>query len=64
MLDSQEVSTVRNFFNCIEPPLFQVISRIFFSINRSWNGKISLPEFRKSNFLQVNCEFSFLPGSS
>jgi len=30
-----------------------VISRIFYSINRSWSGRISLPEFRRSNFQQV-----------
>ncbi|XP_025078988.1 serine/threonine-protein phosphatase 2A regulatory subunit B'' subunit beta-like isoform X5 [Pomacea canaliculata] len=30
-----------------------VISRIFFCVNRSWTGRITLPELRKSNFLQV-----------
>lgn len=30
-----------------------VIARIFYSVNRSWSGKITVPELRKSNFLQV-----------
>ncbi|XP_062988418.1 serine/threonine-protein phosphatase 2A regulatory subunit B'' subunit alpha isoform X1 [Elgaria multicarinata webbii] len=30
-----------------------VIQRIFYTVNRSWNGKISLTELRKSNFLQT-----------
>ncbi|XP_012940974.1 serine/threonine-protein phosphatase 2A regulatory subunit B'' subunit beta [Aplysia californica] len=30
-----------------------VISRILFCVNRSWSGRISLPELRKSNFLQT-----------
>ncbi|XP_065056603.1 serine/threonine-protein phosphatase 2A regulatory subunit B'' subunit beta-like [Rhopilema esculentum] len=30
-----------------------VISRIFYCINRSWSGRISLAEFKKSNFQQV-----------
>ncbi|XP_044290796.1 serine/threonine-protein phosphatase 2A regulatory subunit B'' subunit alpha isoform X2 [Varanus komodoensis] len=34
-------------------PLLQVIQRIFYTVNRSWNGKISLTELRKSNFLQT-----------
>ena len=38
----------------LNEPLFQVISRIFYSINRSWSGRISLPEFRRSNFQQVS----------
>jgi len=33
--------------------LKQVISRIFYSVNRSWTGRIPAIEFRKSNFLQV-----------
>lgn len=32
---------------------FQVIARIFFSVNRSWSGRITIPELRKSNFLAV-----------
>ncbi|NXG14548.1 P2R3A phosphatase, partial [Grallaria varia] len=30
-----------------------VIQRIFYTVNRSWSGKITLPELRKSNFLQT-----------
>ncbi|CAJ1079790.1 serine/threonine-protein phosphatase 2A regulatory subunit B'' subunit beta isoform X2 [Xyrichtys novacula] len=29
-----------------------VIQRIFYNVNRSWNGKITCSELRKSNFLQ------------
>lgn len=31
----------------------QVIARIFYTVNRSWSGKITIPELRRSNFLQV-----------
>ena len=31
--------------------LFQVIARIFFVVNRSWSGLISLSELRRSNLL-------------
>ncbi|XP_077205329.1 serine/threonine-protein phosphatase 2A regulatory subunit B'' subunit alpha isoform X2 [Paroedura picta] len=30
-----------------------VIQRIFYTVNRSWSGQISLTELRKSNFLQT-----------
>lgn len=30
-----------------------VIARIFYSVNRSWSGKISAAELRRSNLLQV-----------
>ncbi|XP_038120642.1 uncharacterized protein LOC6033077 isoform X3 [Culex quinquefasciatus] len=30
-----------------------VIARIFYSVNRSWTGKITVPELRKSNLLDV-----------
>ncbi|KYO36103.1 serine/threonine-protein phosphatase 2A regulatory subunit B'' subunit beta [Alligator mississippiensis] len=30
-----------------------VIQRIFYTVNRSWSGKITLTEMRKSNFLQT-----------
>lgn len=33
--------------------MLQVIQRIFYTVNRSWSGKITLTELRKSNFLQV-----------
>lgn len=33
--------------------IITVIARIFYCINRSWNGRITLPEFRRSNFLAV-----------
>ena len=31
----------------------QVIARIFYCVNRSWSGRITIPELRKSNFLAV-----------
>jgi serine/threonine-protein phosphatase 2A regulatory subunit B'' len=34
--------------------MLQVISRIYFCVNRSWSGRITVPELRKSNFLQVS----------
>lgn len=42
-----------------ETPEFQeryvetVIGRIFFEVNRSWSGRISLPELARSNFVSV-----------
>ncbi|KAJ8310711.1 hypothetical protein KUTeg_012576 [Tegillarca granosa] len=30
-----------------------VIARTFYTVNRSWSGKITIPELRKSNFLQT-----------
>ncbi|XP_035218202.1 serine/threonine-protein phosphatase 2A regulatory subunit B'' subunit beta-like [Stegodyphus dumicola] len=30
-----------------------VIARIYYCVNRSWSGRITAPELRKSNFLQV-----------
>lgn len=39
---------------------FQVIQRIFYNVNRSWSGKITCSELRKSNFLQVYCTTAFL----
>lgn len=30
-----------------------VIARIFYCANKSWTGRITLPELRKSNFLQI-----------
>ncbi|CAH1782221.1 unnamed protein product [Owenia fusiformis] len=30
-----------------------VIARIFYCVNRSWTGRITVPELRKSNFLQT-----------
>ncbi|OWK60846.1 Serine/threonine-protein phosphatase 2A regulatory subunit B'' subunit beta [Lonchura striata] len=33
-------------------PFLQVIQRIFYTVNRSWSGKITCNELRKSNFLQ------------
>jgi serine/threonine-protein phosphatase 2A regulatory subunit B'' len=30
-----------------------VISRIFYTVNRSWSSRITLPEIRKSNFLET-----------
>lgn len=31
-----------------------VIARIFYSVNRSWSGKITIPELRRSDLLQVS----------
>ncbi|KAI8494553.1 Serine/threonine-protein phosphatase 2A regulatory subunit B'' subunit alpha, partial [Branchiostoma belcheri] len=33
--------------------LHTVIARIFYTVNRSWSGQITIPELRKSNLLQV-----------
>jgi hypothetical protein len=33
--------------------LLQVIVRIFYSVNRSWSGRITAAELRQANFLQV-----------
>lgn len=33
--------------------MFQVIARIFYCVNRSWSGRISIPELRRANLLQV-----------
>ncbi|XP_078613117.1 serine/threonine-protein phosphatase 2A regulatory subunit B'' subunit delta-like isoform X2 [Branchiostoma floridae x Branchiostoma japonicum] len=33
--------------------LHTVIARIFYTVNRSWSGQISIPELRRSNLLQV-----------
>ncbi|XP_037049893.1 serine/threonine-protein phosphatase 2A regulatory subunit B'' subunit alpha [Bradysia coprophila] len=30
-----------------------VIARIFYTVNRSWSGRITIPELRRSNLLQV-----------
>jgi hypothetical protein len=30
---------------------FQVIARIFYTVNRSWSGRISVSELRRSSFL-------------
>lgn len=35
-----------------------VIARIFYTVNRSWSGRISLPELRRSNLLQVGFKMS------
>lgn len=37
-----------------------VIARIFYSVNRSWSGKISAAELRRSNLLQVTLLFALL----
>ena len=34
--------------------LHQVIARIFYTVSKSWNFKITLSELRKSNFLEVS----------
>ena len=31
--------------------LFQVIARIFYVVNRSWSGRLTISELRRSNFL-------------
>lgn len=35
------------------PSALQVIQRIFYAVNRSWSGRISYNELRRSRFLQV-----------
>lgn len=39
-----------------------VIARIFYVVNRSWTGRITVQEIRRSNLLQVII-FSFIPYS-
>lgn len=41
----------RNFHTVINK--LQVIARIFYCVNRSWSGRISVAEVRKSNLLAV-----------
>lgn len=31
----------------------QVIARIFYCVNRSWSGKITIAELKRSNLLEV-----------
>ena len=44
--------------------LLQVVSRIFFCVNRSWTGRITVTELRKSNFLQVSQETVTVKGAT
>ena len=40
----------------------QVIARIFYCVNSSWTGRITIPELRNSNFLDVSaplCIFNY-----
>lgn len=37
----------------------QVISRIFYTVNINWSGKITIPEIRRSNLLQVRNGYVF-----
>lgn len=37
-----------------------VIARIFYTVNRSWTGRITLPELRRSNLLQVSWQYLLL----
>ena len=56
---SRYVHTVRLFMlYLLSAPIesrahLQVIARIFYCVNRSWSGRITIPELRKSNFLAV-----------
>ena len=47
--DKHDVYLTVNFF-CS----FQVIARIFYCVNSSWTGRITVPELRNSNFLEVS----------
>lgn len=38
------------FYSCQIP---QVIGRIFYVVDRNWNGRLSAAEIRKSNLLQT-----------
>lgn len=51
LLNSQTAVSGVDFKSSVD--LLQVIQRIFYTVNRSWSGKITLTELRKSNFLQV-----------
>ena len=33
--------------------MVQVISRIFYTVDRSWSNRITVSDLRRSNFLQV-----------
>jgi len=46
------VAIVTNLCVCV-CVCVKVISRIYYCVNRSWSGRIVLPELRKSNLLQV-----------
>jgi serine/threonine-protein phosphatase 2A regulatory subunit B'' len=37
-----------------------VIARIYYTVNRCWSGKITIPELRRSDFLQVRNAISLL----
>ena len=43
---------------------FQVIARIFYCVNSSWTGRITVPELRNSNFLQVSDIYMYDVGLS
>nr|BAE25309.1 unnamed protein product [Mus musculus] len=45
----------------VTPPLFQVIQRIFYTVNRSWSGMISREELRRSSFLQAVSQLEVEP---
>ena len=39
---------------------FQVIARIFYCVNSSWTGRITVPELRNSDFLQVSDIYMYM----
>ena len=49
----QHMTLVHFFFFLMHVSYLQVIARIFFEVNRSSTGKITMAELRRSTFLQV-----------
>ena len=48
------VISVNELTMCSFVFVFQVIARIFYCVNSSWTGRITIPELRNSNFLEVS----------
>lgn len=38
-----------------------VIARIFYSVNRSWSGKITISELKRSDLLEVSTDGLYVP---
>lgn len=56
LVDSVSVALCNKVVQRIHPrrsALSQVIQRIFYVVNRSWTGRITMMELRRSNFLQT-----------
>ena len=40
--------------------LLQVIARIFYEVNRSWSGKITVSELRRSRFTIISFHIQYI----